>query len=76
MNIPVRCTFILNDKHLSTNIMVLRTFLVNSIQQSCKIFVETDLKNITIGAEHCNIESFFFFADRCNRAEMDITLYE
>jgi hypothetical protein len=39
----------------TTNIMVLRTFLVFQMQQSCKIFVDIHLKNRTIGAEHRNI---------------------
>jgi hypothetical protein len=61
----VRCTFDFYDKHLSTNIMVLRTFLGYLMQrrtflgylmqQSCKIFVEIHLKHITKGAEHRNI---------------------
>jgi hypothetical protein len=35
--------------------MVRRTYLVHLMQQSCKIFVEIYLKNITKGAEHRNI---------------------
>jgi hypothetical protein len=55
-NITVRCTFDLHKEHLSTiNIMVLCTFLIYLMQQSCKIFVEIYLKNITKGAEHRNI---------------------
>ncbi len=44
-------------KHLSTNIIVLRTFMVYSMQQSCKIFVEAHFRNMTKGAEHRNIQS-------------------
>jgi hypothetical protein len=50
--VPVRCTFVLSENHLSTNILVLCTFFVYSLQQGCKIFVEKHLKNLAIGAEH------------------------
>ena len=39
----MRCTSVLYDKHLSTNIMVLRTFLVYSMQQSWNLFVELQI---------------------------------
>jgi hypothetical protein len=54
-NIMVLSTFGFSYNYLSASSSVLHTFLVYSMQQSCKIFVKTDLKTITIGAECRNI---------------------